>query len=103
MNNNTSISFLVDNNTLSWNAVKDMGVSSPEGMILVNVNKIYWKFSDVIQKQEENKCKILGNVLSQITNEKLRYIPMTVGDVVTCFEENADSLPEYTFVSTEAL
>lgn len=92
---NSSLTELVEKKCLVWDKVKNMPESES---ILVNVNKIYWKLSDGIQQGNIEQCRILENTISQIHNEKIRYIPMTVGHVKQCFGDSVKDLSIYTFV-----
>lgn len=82
-------------NTFGWEAIQ---LSKPDDLVLVNVNRIYWKFSDLLQKMRHEECSILEAVMLDIKNEKIRYTPMRAGDILKCFSDDGGNLPKCTFV-----
>lgn len=79
----------------NWDKIKN---SKKECLILVNVNRIYWKYAILLQKEIDSKYLILEKVIQSIEDEKIRYIPMTAKDILDCFSDDGPNLPKCTFV-----
>lgn len=81
--------------TFSWENIQS---SEPEHLVLVNVNRIYWKFSDMLQHMRYDECKLLEKIMLSIKDEKIRYVPMKVEDIKVCFSDDGPNLPKCTFI-----
>lgn len=70
-----------------------------EELILVNVNRIYSKYAEVVRNNLINEYKILLNTIDKINDEKEMYTVMEAGDIITCFLQTESEYPPNTFLS----
>lgn len=70
-----------------------------EEHILVNVNRIYSRYAEVVRNNWQKEYNILFNIIDTIYDEKEMYTVMKAGDVLTCFFYRAKEYPENTFLS----
>ena len=78
---------------------KEIERRDTEDTILVNVNRIYSKYAEVVRNNLEKEYGILSNIIDGICDEKEMYTLMRAGDVVTCFFQMDSEYPENTFLS----
>lgn len=70
-----------------------------EDSILVNVNRIYSKYAEVVRNNLEEEYGILSDIIDRIYDEKEMYTVMTARDVLTCFFQKTSEYPDNTFLS----
>lgn len=66
---------------LKWD---ELAKISRENAIFVNTNRLLWLFSELFQKEEYNKMKILEKQVSEMCDNKKMYITMQVGEILEC-------------------
>lgn len=89
----------MEENSLEFNKIKSETKADP--CILVNVNRIYSRFSDVIRENNPVAQSILSEVISNIKSEKEMYVLMKRDDVIRCFESANKKYPWNTFLRYE--
>lgn len=69
-----------------------------EEQILVNVNRIYSQYAEVVRNNLKTEYEILLNIIDRISDEKEMYTVMEAGDVVKCFLQSNSEYPGNTFL-----
>lgn len=89
----------MEDNSLELNKIKSE--KEDNLLVLVNVNRIYSRFSDVVRENNMNAQYILYQVISNIKSEKEMYVPMKADEVIQCFESANRKYPWNTFLKYE--
>ena len=56
---------------LSWENINDWK-NMKEDHVLINVNMIYWKYSEAVQKEDSDIVNKLFKIINQIDDEELK-------------------------------
>lgn len=85
----------MQNKSLSLEQIKN---KNQEEVVLVNVNRIYTRYSEMIRNNLVDKYQILLKVIDNIYDEKEMYTLMTAQDIIICFDSQEVNYPENTFL-----
>lgn len=88
----------INQRCLTLEEIQKMEQEHENAMVLVNVDHIYFTFSEKFRRNLNQEYNILREVISEIYDEKEMYAPMKVKDVVQCFENNNINYPLNTFL-----
>lgn len=94
----SEIATWIEKKNLTLEEVQKLEEKNKDDMILVNVNRLYSKYSEVIRKNLLAEYQVLLNVIANIYDEKEMYTSMKAKDVVLCFRPQATQYPENTFL-----
>ena len=72
---------------LNWRNV-GKGINLNENHALVNINMIYWRYSEALQKKENDTADILLRTINRIDDERSTNILMSAEDIKKCFYRN---------------
>lgn len=91
----------IDEKNLTLEEVQKLEEKNKDDVILVNVNRIYSKYSEVIRENLLAEYQILLKVIANICDEREMYTSMKAKDVVLCFRPQANQYPKNTFLRKE--
>ena len=60
-----------------------------EDHVLINVNMIYWKYSEAVQKEDSDIVNKLFKIINQIDDEELKNIRVNIEDIKSIFNEGS--------------
>lgn len=71
---------------LNWENINECAELKGE-KVLINANIIYWKYSEAIQKKDNDIADILFNIINGISNERFQHVAMRAEDIKKCFQK----------------